>query len=113
MPKRPITTACGNRIVAVRWPKCRPLRDSCDRISSKMCPIGDQLEGYHGEVGSGSHQAADEACEELGDAEDALRRGRWRDAEQHAEKAGELADLAESRLATEECVNRLRGQEEL
>ncbi|MEZ4957762.1 MAG: hypothetical protein R2825_29665 [Saprospiraceae bacterium] len=92
--------------------KMQAARDSCDRISSKMCPIGDQLEGYHGEVGSGSHQAADEACEELGDAEDALRRGRWRDAEQHAEKAGELADLAESRLATEECVNRLRGQVE-
>lgn len=92
--------------------KMRAAKDSCDRISSKMCPIGDQLEGYHGEVGSGSHQAVEEACEELSDAEDALRRGRWQDAEQHAEKAGEWADLAESRLATEECINRLRGQVE-
>ena len=85
-------------------------RDSCDHIASKMCPIGEQLERYWGEIGSGSHDAASEACNELSEAERALNRGDWPDANRHTNRAGELADLAEGRLATEKCINRLREQ---
>ena len=90
--------------------RMRAAKDSCEHIAAEMCPIEEQLEGYHGERGSGSHEAAEEACQELGDAERALRRGDWPDAERHTERAGELADLMERRLATEECVNRLRAE---